>query len=217
MAKYIDQYRALMRGMSPEEVADYYTNWAENTKYDQDLKPGIYNCPTIAANEVAKCFPEDRDRIKIIDIACGTGRVGVELAVHGFKDIDGLDGSDGMLKQCQDKGLYKNLYKEFCGHTTLPIDDDVYDCLVVSGGMGENHIPLSGIFEMIRIVKPGGFIILIVRKEFVDRGGEDIDNLETFVAKLESEDKVEILEHREVANYSFDRDGVIFKMKKSCI
>lgn len=32
---------------------------------------------------------------------------------------------------------------------------DVYDCLVMSGGMAEGLIPCSGLHEMIRIVKPG--------------------------------------------------------------
>ncbi|XP_053400452.1 uncharacterized protein LOC123558181 [Mercenaria mercenaria] len=114
---------------------------------NKDLKSNTYNGPTYVADEVAACFPDSRDKIKIIDIACGTGFVGEKLAVYGFTNIDGLDPSAGMLSQCKDKGLYKNVYKEFC---------DVYDCLVVSGGMGEGQIPCSGIHEMIRIVKPDG-------------------------------------------------------------
>jgi hypothetical protein len=35
MAKYMANYRAHRKGMSPDEVADYYTNWAENKKYEQ--------------------------------------------------------------------------------------------------------------------------------------------------------------------------------------
>ncbi|XP_045206788.2 methyltransferase-like protein 27 isoform X2 [Mercenaria mercenaria] len=213
MAKYMANYRAHRKGMSPLEVADYYSHWAENMKYDEDLNSGTYNGPTIIADEVADCFPENRDKIKIIDIACGTGRVGDELAVYGFKLIDGLDPSDGMLKQCRNKGLYKNLYKEFCCDKTLPIEEDVYDCLVVSGGMGESHIPCSGILEMIRIVKPGGLILIVMRKEYLKYVGEYVDRLEPFFAKLERENKMEMIERREVTNYSFDRDGVVFKIK----
>lgn len=46
-----------------------------------------------------------------------------QLSVYGFKNIDGLDPSEGMLKQCKNKGVYKKLYQEFCSDQTLPIDD----------------------------------------------------------------------------------------------
>ena len=32
---------------------------------------------------------------------------------------------------------------------------DTYDVLVISGGMGEGHIPTVALTEMIRLVKPG--------------------------------------------------------------
>jgi L-asparaginase/Glu-tRNA(Gln) amidotransferase subunit D len=32
---------------------------------------------------------------------------------------------------------------------------DDYDALVIAGGMGEGHIPVNAIDEMIRVVKPG--------------------------------------------------------------
>ncbi|XP_053400588.1 methyltransferase-like protein 27 [Mercenaria mercenaria] len=189
MAKNLVNYYSGLKGMSPEEIADYYSRWAENMKYDQDLNPGTYNGPTIMADEVADCFPENRDKIKIIDIACGSGRVGNELAAYGFKNIDGLDPSDGMLKQCE------------------------HDCLVLSGGMGESHVPCSGILQMIRIVKPGGLVLISMRKEFLENVGEYADKLEPFFAKLERENQLEMVERRVVPNYSFNRDGVLFKIK----
>ncbi|XP_060581812.1 uncharacterized protein LOC132738345 [Ruditapes philippinarum] len=213
MAKYMANYRAHRKGMSPDEVADYYTNWAENKKYEQDLNPGTYNGPTIIADEMANCFPENRDKIKVMDIACGTGRVGEELAAFGFKNIDGLDPSEGMLKQCRKKDIYKKLFREFCCDKMLPIDNGVYDSLVVAGGMGESHIPCTGILEMIRIVKPGGLILIVMRKEYLKYVGEYVDKLEPFFDKLVHENKIEMLDRREVTNYSFDRDGVLFKFK----
>ena len=32
---------------------------------------------------------------------------------------------------------------------------DIYDCVAISGGMGESHIPCIALRELIRIVKPG--------------------------------------------------------------
>jgi predicted TPR repeat methyltransferase len=38
-----------------------------------------FSAPSILADEVAKCFPVTRDKIKIMDIACGTGLVGEKV------------------------------------------------------------------------------------------------------------------------------------------
>ena len=39
-----------------------------------------------------------------------------------------------------------------CGHVVI---SDTYDVIVLSGGMGEGHIPTEALTEMIRVVKPG--------------------------------------------------------------
>lgn len=213
MAKYMANYKAHRKGMSPQDVAEYYSAWAQGNKYEQDLDPGTYNGPTIIADEVAVCYPETRDKVKILDIACGTGRVGEELARLGFKTIDGLDPSEGMLKECRKKNIYKTMYKEFCSDKTLPIDAGVYDCVVVAGGLGEGHIPCSGLLEMIRVVKPGGFVLFVMRKEYLKYVEEYMDRLDPFINRLDREQVIELVERREVTNYSFERDGVLYKLR----
>ena len=44
--------------------------------YLQDLPPGVYSGPTIAAEEVANSLPDQRSTVRIMDVACGTGLVG---------------------------------------------------------------------------------------------------------------------------------------------
>ena len=39
---------------------------------------------------------------------------------------------------------------------------DTYDCVAISGGMGESHIPCSALHELIRITKPGEFFTCIL-------------------------------------------------------
>ncbi len=54
--------------------------------YFQDLCPGRYNGPNIAAESLAAYYaPEKREGVKILDVAAGTGRVGHELHKAGFK------------------------------------------------------------------------------------------------------------------------------------
>lgn len=45
---------------------------------------------------------------------------------------------------------------------------DIYDCLVVAGGMGEGHIPVVALDEMIRVVKPGIKLSLASGLMYVD-------------------------------------------------
>ncbi|XP_060581810.1 methyltransferase-like protein 27 [Ruditapes philippinarum] len=211
--KYDANLGAHREGMTPEEVATYYSEWARNKKYDEDLNPGTYNGPTIIADEMSKVFPEKRDELKVMDIACGTGRVGIELSSYGFKNIDGLDPAEGMLEECRKKAIYTNLYQEFCAENRLPIDDSTYDCLVIAGGMGESHIPCAGVLEMIRIVKPDGLILIVMRKEYLSYVGEYVGKLEPFFEKLQQEKKIEMVERKEVASYSFNKQGILFKMR----
>lgn len=38
MAKYMANYGAHRKGMTTEEVTEYYTKWSESSKYEQVLK-----------------------------------------------------------------------------------------------------------------------------------------------------------------------------------
>lgn len=57
-------------------------------------------------SEVFLSLNLDKD-VKILDVACGVGVVAEELAVHGYRNIDGLDPVQGYLEAAQEKHLYK--------------------------------------------------------------------------------------------------------------
>ena len=52
-----------------------------------------------------------------------------------------------------------------------------------------------------------------MRKEYLRYVEEYVDRLEPLIGRLQQENKMELLERKEVTNYSFDRDGVVFKIK----
>jgi hypothetical protein len=105
--QYLNNYKAHRTGITHEEMVRVYTEWANN--YDkvhfnvlksflrfvsslddlgflQDLCPGRYNGPEIAARFMAQHYPESsRGSVKILDVAAGTGRVGFELHGVGFR------------------------------------------------------------------------------------------------------------------------------------
>ena len=99
--------------------------------------------------------------VRILDVAAGTGLVGVELAKLGFKNIDALDYSQEMLDLAKEKGPIRQNYKTKYHNVLLPgcyqnyicapfgntIPDGMkarsYDCVIMLGGFAAGHLPLS--------------------------------------------------------------------------
>ncbi|CAH1797662.1 unnamed protein product [Owenia fusiformis] len=151
---------------------------------------------------------------RILDVAAGTGRVAEELQKLGYKNLDALDPSTGMLTIAREKQLYRNHIPTFILETGTPILHDEYDGLVTSGGMGEGHIPPEAMHEMARVVKPGGIICIAMREEFlvsVERYKNNALELEMLnMAKR----KIWIQIGRNVVpKYVFDKTGVVFAFK----
>ncbi|XP_046580289.1 methyltransferase-like protein 27 isoform X2 [Haliotis rubra] len=210
---YSANYGAHRVGISMQESVDYYSKWAQDGKYEQDLSLERYNGPIIAANYLADHYPDNRSSTKILDVAAGTGYVGEQLHTRGFKSVDALEPASGMLEQARKKNVYTDLYCEFLNSKRLPIKDDTYDCCVISGGMGEGHIPCDGLHELIRITKPGGLVCIVMREEYLSYVGEYKDRLEPLMQELEDAGKWEQLSRDVVPKYSFDNNGVVYKFK----
>ncbi|XP_050405329.2 uncharacterized protein LOC126821067 [Patella vulgata] len=208
---YENNLRAFKKGTSLSESIDYYTTWSRTGGYEKDLiKGGTYNGPIEAAKAVGKFIPTDRDNVKILDIAAGTGYVGEELHQMGFLHVDALEPSEGMLDIAKEKGVYKNYILDILGGKKYSIGTDYYDCSVVSGGMGEGHIPCTGILEMIRIVKPGGIVVIAMREEYLNYVEEYQNKLEPMMEELEKEGVWEKIDRRIYENHFVGKTGVLF-------
>ncbi|XP_048249305.1 methyltransferase-like protein 27 isoform X2 [Haliotis rufescens] len=196
------------KGITISQAVEQYSTWSR--KYEKDLCPGRYKGPMIAGKVVADYFEDDREKKKIIDIAAGTGFVAEHLRTHGFVHIDALEPSSKMLLRAKEKGLYEDYYTEYLCEVPLPIPNDTYDCAVTSGGMGEGHIPCSGIPELIRIVKPGGIICIIMREVFLRDVDEYKDRLEPLMDSLEKEGKWRQVSRVIIPNYFIVMSGIVF-------
>ena len=105
---------------------------------------------------------KSRQDLKIIDVAAGTGLIGLELHKMGYTNLHALDSSQKMLNEARKKGIYAQF---FC----LPIDDQRileintgdYDALICVNGFGNNHILPSALAEMCRIVVKGKLLVYI--------------------------------------------------------
>ncbi|XP_076039173.1 methyltransferase-like protein 27 [Oratosquilla oratoria] len=210
---YKANYKCHEPGISPSKMASNYSEWAQ--EYDKDLCPGRYNGPQIAAAALAKIFSEDtRGTVNVLDVAAGTGRVGIEAYKLGFRRMDALDPSQGMIKILEETKVYNKKYVAYVGIGQNDISSDKYDAVVVAGGMGEGHIPIEGLDDMIRVVKPGGYVCIVMREEYLQYVEQYKDKLEPYMQRMEKENKWKMVGRDIVENYSFNKNGIVFTFRK---
>ena len=78
------------RNITEEESIKFYDSWADH--YDDDQIQLGFKRQYQLAEKLASFYPDSevRKNLKILDIAAGTGLVGVGLIKEGFKHIDAV-------------------------------------------------------------------------------------------------------------------------------
>ena len=104
----------------------------------------------------------------ILEVGCGTGRFIIETSSMGYQ-VNGLDASPSMLEKLKEKteGLGKVINLRVGDADNLPYDDQSYDFVYsirVLNQTESSHYALKVISEMLRVTKPGGFVLV----EFVN-------------------------------------------------
>ncbi|XP_038676201.1 methyltransferase-like protein 27 isoform X2 [Scyliorhinus canicula] len=92
--------------MEAEKEVNYDT-CAEN--YEMCMSVMDYQAPRFSVETVDSVYLGDREDALVLDVPCGTGLVADGLQKLGFKNFHGIDGSEGMLKIAESKGLYQRL------------------------------------------------------------------------------------------------------------
>jgi SAM-dependent methyltransferase len=95
----------------------------------------------------------------ILDLACGTGRIGVWLHEQILAPIDGVDITPEMLVKAHDKGVYRHLHQASVTETSLPTA--TYDLCVQS--LADEHLAdLRSLYqEVARVTKPNGYFVIV--------------------------------------------------------
>ncbi|KAH3701852.1 demethylmenaquinone methyltransferase-like isoform X1 [Dreissena polymorpha] len=200
------------KGISQEEVAQFYSKWADDLQYEKELPEDVYNAPIVTAAAAADGMTaEEKASVRVFDVAAGTGLCSLWLRSHGFQHIDGLDPSEGMLAKARAKNLYDRYICDFITDKRLDINDDTYDVLTVSAGLGEGHIPCCALYEMVRVVKPGGRIVIVTRAQHLETVEEYRDRLEPLMDRLEVEGKWQKLERKIFPGFFLDKEGILWK------
>ena len=148
-----------------EQTLDHYQRWAGT--YDQEV--GVDNgyaqparCAAALAGVADPCG-------HVLDVGCGTGLSGVALRDVGFTRLDGCDFSPPMLERASETGVYRQLFEADL-NAGLDIDGDAYDHAVAVGVFSFGHIRSDALREVLRVVRPGGAVVVGVNDHFWDTG-----------------------------------------------
>jgi len=101
-----------------------------------------------------------QSRRAALDLACGTGRIGMWLRRHcPGAAIDGVDITPEMLAIARSTGAYRTLVIADVSETGLPAA--TYDLCMQS--LADEHLPDLGPLyrEVRRVTKPGGFFVIV--------------------------------------------------------
>ncbi|MBE7184429.1 MAG: class I SAM-dependent methyltransferase [Methylobacterium mesophilicum] len=161
---------------TPDELNAAYRRWAET--YDSETIALGYCLPFVVAAWVARHVP--REAGAVLDVGCGTGLSGPVLRALGYSHLEGLDFSSEMLRLAEARNTYRRLTCATLGET-LPFADGAFAALFSTGVFTEGHAPASSLFELARILMPGGKAVLTVRTSVLESGGfaEAFARLET--------------------------------------
>jgi ubiquinone/menaquinone biosynthesis C-methylase UbiE len=101
--------------------------------------------------------------IKVLDVATGTGRGALALSKFGL--VIGVDLAESMLKKAQQKAKVQkleNIHFEIANARNLPFRDNSFDVIISLKffHLMPNHVRRPIIEEMIRVLRPNGFLVL---------------------------------------------------------
>ena len=166
----------LTHSHNDEDLQVVYKEWATAYDHDNDNLLGTVSQPLSV--QIFQEYIKDKS-LRIIDVGCGTGLVGVELEKGGFSNFDGIDISQEMIDIAKQRG-YAQL---FIGslNVSLPCENNEYDAALCVGVFTHGHVGSNRLDELVRIVKPGGIICFTVNEGVYDSYGFDskIKNLES--------------------------------------
>ena len=145
------------------ELSDRYNQWAKD--YEQDLsenfgRPNREPIVDLTLKYVSK-------NALILDAGAGTGVMGQWLYEEGYKNLLGIDLSEGMLAEAKKKNSYKELRQMILGEP-LDFPTATFDAVTACGVFTYGHAPSSSFDELIRVTKPKGYILFTLRPDFYE-------------------------------------------------
>lgn len=155
---------------TPDENVELYRRWAAS--YEDDFMASHGYIYHVGVAHVFADVATAGDG-PVVDVGCGTGVVAAEIARLGRWPIDGLDISAEMLERAGEKlnragaPVYGSLIEADLTEP-LPIEDGTYGSVVTAGTFTTGHVGPEAVDELVRIVRPGGLLVLGVNSRFYE-------------------------------------------------
>jgi 2-polyprenyl-3-methyl-5-hydroxy-6-metoxy-1,4-benzoquinol methylase len=102
-------------------------------------------------------------REKVLEIGCGAGRCTVALAQRGYL-IHAMDSVEGMLnstqKHASEAGVSSSVTTSLGDAHNLAFPDGSFGLVLAIGVIPYLNFPQKGLSEMVRVLRPGGFLVV---------------------------------------------------------
>lgn len=167
-----------------QELTERYNRWAKD--YEQDLEQ-LYGRPT-REPIVDLTLKYLKPNARILDVGAGTGIMGQQLHQLGYNHLTAIDISEGMLAEAEKKNVYTALYQMVLGEV-LDFSNNSFDGVIACGVFTYGHAPSNSFDELIRITKPGGYIIFTLRPDFYENS-----DFKTKMSALETAHQWQLIE-----------------------
>jgi ubiquinone/menaquinone biosynthesis C-methylase UbiE len=155
------------RDRSDEETRRYYDEWAHD--YDREMDTLDYAQPRRCAEALVGLLPPAEGQT-VLDIGCGTGRSGVALRAAGYATVDGCDYSEEMLRRAEATGAYRRLFQANLNAPPMDVADASFDAVTCVGVFSFGHVSPDAMDDILRVVRPGGPVVIGINEMFYDRG-----------------------------------------------
>lgn len=102
---------------------------------------------------------------QILDVATGTGDFAIEALKLNPDKVTGVDISEGMLEvgraKMKDRKLDEKIKLLYGDSENLPFEENKFDAVIVAFGVRNFENLENGLAEMLRVVRPGGKVIVL--------------------------------------------------------
>jgi len=202
----------LVDNSDPLNNVKFYDNWCD--KYDIDLMVQGNYTGHIKCVEAFVKLGLNRN-VTILDLAAGTGLLGAEIGKHGYGFVDGLDSSLGMLGQARKQTIYRDYIVALVADLgSIPVNDETYDVVMSSNGFAPGQIYPTAIPEILRIMRPGGYLLWTMREGF-QQNSQKFALLDSEIKDLENTGAAELVVGPIVfENFVLEHPGKFYMLRK---
>ena len=99
----------------------------------------------------------------VLDVACGTGDLSLELRQAGHRNVVGIDFCRPMLAIARSKADARNVEIPFIegDALSLPFDDGSFALVTIAFGLRNLSSVEDGVTELFRVLEPGGRLAVL--------------------------------------------------------